>query len=90
MYYKTRTAYYENIIGYDGDTMTVGTDTYRKISKSVSLGHDVAATQSLHVGREQGAKAFVQSSTGEILIIEEENLPEAYKSRPLHWVQPTN
>ena len=90
LYYKTGTAYYESIIGYDGDTMTVGSDTYKKISKSVSLGHGVAASPSLHVGREQGAKAFVQSSTGEILIIEEENLPEAYKSRPLHWVQPTN
>ena len=67
LYYKTGTAYYESIIGYDGDTITVGSDTYKKISKSVSLGHGVAATPSLHVGTEQGAKAFVQSSTGEIL-----------------------
>jgi Tfp pilus tip-associated adhesin PilY1 len=86
LYYKTGTAYYESIIGYGADTITVGSDILKEISKRLSLGHGIAATPSLHVGKGQGARAFVQTSTGEILVIEEDNLPGAYKSRPLHWI----
>jgi len=78
LFYKTGTAFYEDVIGFDGTTL----------NKSISLGPGVAATPSLHVGTEEGAKAFVQSSTGEIEVIEEINLPSPYKSRPLHWIQP--
>ena len=90
LYYKTGTAYYESIIGYGDDTITVGADICKEISRAISLGQGVAATPSLHVGTKQGAKAFVQSSAGEIVVIEQENLPEGYKSRPLHWIQPTD
>ena len=89
-YYKTGTAYSGSIIGYGDDTMTVGVDTCKEINRKTSLGYGVAATPSLHVGKEQGAKAFIQSSTGEILVIGEENLPGAYKSRPIHWIQPAD
>jgi len=78
LFYKTGTAFYKDVIGFDGTTL----------NKSISLGAGVAATPSLHVGTEEGAKAFVQSSTGEIEVIEEINLPSPYKSRPLHWIQP--
>jgi type IV pilus assembly protein PilY1 len=86
LYYKTGTAFYESVIGYGDETITVGSETYKEISKSVSLGHGIAAKPSLHVGKAEGARAFIQSSTGEILVIDEENLPGAYKSRPLHWI----
>jgi type IV pilus assembly protein PilY1 len=78
LFYKTGTAFYADVIGFDGTSFT----------KSISLGAGVAATPSLHLGTEEGAKAFVQSSTGEIEVIEEINLPSPYKSRPLHWIQP--
>jgi type IV pilus assembly protein PilY1 len=87
LYYKTGTAYFENVIGYGDDTLTVGADTFVEISRYVSLGHGISASPSLHVGSGQGTKAFVQSSTGAITGLDEQNLPEAYKSRPLHWVQ---
>jgi type IV pilus assembly protein PilY1 len=87
LYYTTGTAFYEPIIGYGDDTMTVAGDVFKEINRSISLGAGVAATPSLHVGEEEGVKAFVQSSTGEIEIIDEINLPEAYKSRPLFWIQ---
>ena len=90
LHYKTGTAYYESIVGYGDDTITVGSDILKEISKRLSLGHGIAASPGLHVGKRQGAKAFVQSSTGEIRMIEEENLPGAYKSRPLHWIQPSD
>ena len=87
LYYKTGTAYKKNIIGYGSDTITVGSDTYQEISKKRSLGHGVSASPSLHVGKRKGARVILQTSTGEILEIDEENLPDAYKSRPLHWIQ---
>jgi type IV pilus assembly protein PilY1 len=87
LYYKTGTAYSENVIGYGDDTLTVGADTFAEISRYVSLGHGISASPSLHVGQQQGSKAFVQSSTGAITGLDEQNLPEAYKSRPIHWVQ---
>jgi type IV pilus assembly protein PilY1 len=87
LYYKTGTAYYESVIGYGDDTITVGSDTLKEINRSVSMGHGVAASPSLHIGKRSGARVIVQTSTGEILEIDEENLPEDYKSRPLHWIQ---
>ena len=87
LYYKTGTAYYESVIGYGDDTITVGSDTLKEINRSVSMGHGVAASPSLHIGKRKGARVIVQTSTGEILEIDEENLPEDYKSRPLHWIQ---
>jgi type IV pilus assembly protein PilY1 len=87
-YYKTGTAYYEPIIGYGDDTMTVGGEDFKETARKMSLGEGVAATPSLHMGEQEGVKAFVQSSTGEIEIINEINLPEAFRSKPLLWLQP--
>jgi type IV pilus assembly protein PilY1 len=90
LYYKTGTAYSKKIIGYGSHTITVGSDVYDEISKRTALGHGVSASPSLHVGKKKGARVILQTSTGEILEIDEENLPEAYKSRPLNWIQPGN
>lgn len=87
LYYKTGTAYYEPIIGYGEDIMTVSGQDFKEINRVMSLGAGVAATPSLHVGEQEGVKAFVQSSTGEIEIINEINLPEAFRSKPLFWLQ---
>ena len=89
LYYKTGTAYYKNIFGIGDDTMTVGSDTHGDVLKRKALGQGVVAPPSLHVGARKGARVVLQTSTGEIIEIDV-NLPEAYKSRPLHWVQPGN
>jgi hypothetical protein len=61
-------------------------DNAKEINKRLSLGQGIAASPSLHVGQDKGDNAFVQSSTGEVLVIEQENLPEGYRNRPLHWI----
>ena len=62
LYYKTGTAYKESTIG----TTTSGSQTV--VLKSTSLGYGMASSPAIHVGQEEGgtAKAFIQTSTGEI------------------------
>ena len=43
--------------------------------RSVALGRGLATTPNLHVGKQKGAKAFVQTSTGTIVEIPQPNLP---------------
>ena len=74
VYYRTGTAWHENIFGspngLNGDN----------VADKLNLGRGLATTPNLHVGsgsgdKDQGPKAFVQTSTGEIKEIEQENLP---------------
>lgn len=88
LHYKTGTAYSKSVLGTGSDTLTVDNQAHHEILNVVSLGRGVSATPSLHVGTQQGAKAFVQTSTGQIAVIDQENLAESFKSRPLHWIQP--
>jgi type IV pilus assembly protein PilY1 len=87
LFYKTGTSYSEPIVGYGTHQITVAGADYDQTARRISLGNGVAATPSLHVGEAEGVKAFVQASTGEIEIIEEINLPEAFRSKPLYWLQ---
>lgn len=71
VYFLTGTAWYESVFGtYE--------DEERKsiVKDKLSLGLGLATTPSLQVGEgSDGAKAFIQTSTGEIIEIEQENLP---------------
>jgi len=91
LYYKTGTAFAENIIGSDTDTLDTGsgTESLERYKRRVSLGRGVSASPSLHIGSQKGAKVILQTSTGQILQIQESNLPDSYKSCPLAgtWVQ---
>jgi type IV pilus assembly protein PilY1 len=89
LYCKTGTAYCKDVVGIGDDTMTVGSDTHGDVLRRKALGHGVVAPPSLHVGKGKGAEVVLQTSTGEIIKMDM-NLPEAYKSRPLHWIQPGN
>ncbi len=84
LYYKTGTAYYTGILGTTS-TMVNG-NTLEKANRKISLGQGLATSPSIHVGREKGSVVFVQSSTGEIKRIEEEN-PLSTKSGRLSWKQ---
>ena len=70
VHYQTGTAWYENVFGLstrDGRTIVLD---------KLSLGVGLATTPSMHSGGEgSDAKAFIQSSTGEIIEIKRENLP---------------
>ena len=70
VYYLTGTAWYENVFG----TYTEGTKTI--VKDRLGLGLGLATSPSMVVGTEgQEAKAFVQTSTGEIVEVGQENLP---------------
>ena len=68
LYYLTGTAWTENVFGdQDPNNPYVG---FMK-----SLGKGMSITPNLHLGQEKGTKVFVQSSTGEILEVNQPNLP---------------
>ena len=72
VYYLTGTAWFENVFG----TYLEGDKTI--VKDRLGLGLGLATSPSMVVGSEgQDAKAFVQTSTGEIVEVGQENLPEA-------------
>ena len=81
VHYQTGTAWYENVFG------TVVRDSRTVVLDKLSLGVGLATTPSMHSGGGgNDAKAFIQSSTGEIIEIEQENLPiQPPKSGAQSW-----
>jgi type IV pilus assembly protein PilY1 len=66
LYYLTGTAWKENVFGDSvGDF----------IPFTVDLGQGMGVSPSLHLGSEEGVRAFVQTSTGSIIEIHQPNLP---------------
>ena len=61
LYYTTGTAYYQPVIGKNTDN---------SLASSIYLGQGLAATPNIHIGGEEGSKAFVQTSTGEIIVVD--------------------
>jgi len=82
VYYRTGTAWHQNVFGSRGVR-----DGY--VVDKLSLGRGLATTPNLHVGSGSGSggpKAFVQTSTGEIIEIEQDNLPiKNYITGPSRW-----
>ncbi len=52
----------------------------------VDLGAGMALTPSIHTGREEGSKAYVQTSTGDIVTLEQK-FSGGSKSRKTDWLQ---
>jgi type IV pilus assembly protein PilY1 len=80
LYYKTGTAFAESIIGF-GDRDLAGK---KEIKKQLSLGKGLTVTPNIHVGREAGSKAFIQTSTGAIEVVVQAN-PGETKSGKASW-----
>jgi len=76
LYYLTGTAYYQSIIGLD-PTDVSGSDAL--VLKRASLGKGMTITPNIHVGREEGSRAYIQTSTGAIKPLEQDN-PGVLKS----------
>jgi type IV pilus assembly protein PilY1 len=68
--YKTGTAYYPDVFG-------VGADILGNVVDRIELGKGLAVTPNLHVGKSQGTKAFVQTSTGAIVEIPQPGTPSS-------------
>jgi type IV pilus assembly protein PilY1 len=79
-YYKTGTAYLRSVIGLHKEFVP-GKD---KVLRKLSLGSGLSTTPNIHSGSEEGTKAFVQTSTGAIIGIEQAN-PGVTKSGPASW-----
>ncbi len=83
--FQTGVAWTASVFGtfdYSGD----GGNTY--VRDKLSLGRGLATTPSIHVGQgdEGPAKAFIQTTTGEIIEIVQESLPfDKVKSRRTGW-----
>ena len=66
LYYLTGTAWKESVFGdYTGDFVPF----------EVDLGRGMGVSPSLHLGSEEGVRAYVQTSTGSIIEIHQPNLP---------------
>jgi type IV pilus assembly protein PilY1 len=80
VFYQTGTAWHEAVFGQD----SVDGDGF--VISEVDLGHGLASSPSLHVGQQDGGKAFVQTSTGDIVEVEQPNLPiKNVKSSRVSW-----
>ncbi len=85
VYYRTGTAWHENIFG------ELGLDSGRRVKDKLDLGRGLATTPNLHVGSgsddggHDGPKAFIQTSTGAIMEIQQDNMPVNFRTGPSKW-----
>jgi type IV pilus assembly protein PilY1 len=89
LHFKTGTAYPDPIVGFfhnDSDGDGIIDDGEKRSRSRVSLGRGLALTPNVHTGKEEGSRAFVQTSTGAIETIEEVN-PGLSKSGKSSWLQ---
>jgi type IV pilus assembly protein PilY1 len=68
LYFETGTAYYKSVIGTLA-TMVDGTEKQQVLDKK-SLGVGLSSSLGIHIGRERGARGFIQQSTGTITQID--------------------
>jgi type IV pilus assembly protein PilY1 len=80
LHYKTGTAFSEPVIGFGADVL--GSD--KENAKLLSLGKGLTVSPNIHVGREEGSRAFIQTSTGAIEVIQQKN-PGITKSSKASW-----
>jgi type IV pilus assembly protein PilY1 len=60
LYFETGTAYSQSVVGTTPD------GTKDKVLDRVGLGVGISSSLGIHVGREHGARGFIQQSTGTI------------------------
>ena len=87
VYYKTGTAYTKGVLKTESNSFTgkeTRTDGQEVVVKKVKLGKGYSTTPNIHTGRKKGARAFVQTSTGAIIAVDE-NTPGTAKSHQVSW-----
>jgi type IV pilus assembly protein PilY1 len=82
--YRTGTAYYTSVIGVDTLVEDPTASGKYKVKRRESLGKGLSITPNIHTGQEEGSKAFIQTSTGAIMVIQEIN-PGITKSGKISW-----
>jgi len=66
-YYETGTAYYEAVFDNGTTTINLNGMELTKVLDMINLGSGKASAVGVHIGMEEGAKAFIQQSTGTIV-----------------------
>ena len=84
LYYKTGTGYYKGMLKTDDNNGTGIDPVTHKIVTKLNIGKGYSETSNIHIGRNTGSKAFVQTSTGAIIGIELIN-PGHTKSGITSW-----
>jgi type IV pilus assembly protein PilY1 len=85
-HYLTGTPYIKPGIGYESDTVDFGggEGVQKRIKGTAALGSGLSLTPNVHVGRQSGSKAFIQTSSGAIKTVEQLN-PGYTKSGVSSW-----
>ena len=85
LYYLTGTPWHKAVFG-ESNEIGKGIDSQGNVISTLGLGRGLASTPNLHTGSEKGAKAYVQTSTGEIVEIQAPNLPlEEKRTNKDNW-----
>jgi type IV pilus assembly protein PilY1 len=82
MYYLTGTAWVEDVFG----TVDAESEPRQENPDRMDLGKGLSTTPNIHVGKEEGGKAFIQTSVGKIKEIPQPKLPSKHvKSGRVKW-----
>ncbi|CAK8714106.1 hypothetical protein GKODMF_05705 [Candidatus Electrothrix gigas] len=89
LHYQTGTAWTQSVFGtFNSDGSIKQDSSGAKINPKLSLGRGLSTTPSMHVGSsdDHAAKAFIQTSTGEIIEVTQKELPYTNtKSGRMGW-----
>jgi len=81
LYYQTGAAWYEDVFG-----LILGEDAGKPLKSRLSIGKGLSTTPNIHVGEEEGGKAFIQTSVGRIREVPQPTLPlKQVKSGRIKW-----
>ncbi len=80
VHFQTGTAWTESVFGTFDESLVDNNGTNQTVTivkDKLGLGRGLSTTPSMHVGSDSdnAAKAFIQTSTGEIIEVEQKNLP---------------
>ena len=67
LYFETGTAFFEPALPEGTETAFISTQEYEIVKGKMTLGAGKSSALGVHVGQEEGAKAFIQQSTGAVL-----------------------
>jgi type IV pilus assembly protein PilY1 len=66
-FYETGTAYFKPVFEEGTDTVTINGENKDQVLDRTTLGYGKASSLGIHIGAEEGAKGFIQQSTGTVL-----------------------
>ena len=84
LYYETGTPFYKPLFLSGTESVNLDGNDYDKVLEKLHLGAGKSSALGIHAGQEDGAKAFIQQSTGIVL---EAHLDPAFRinSGLIHW-----